>query len=85
MTSNNELSSNPAPPMDDLVEQKVAQTQPIVDQPTAEEHGLGLNDTEHIADQAGVEIPDEVPLDVKGTLEERDEHRWQLDPDSAQL
>ncbi|MEM7768980.1 MAG: DUF6335 family protein [Cyanobacteria bacterium P01_A01_bin.37] len=36
------------------------------------------------ATQAGISPPPEVPLDVKETLEKRDQDRWELNSDSAQ-
>ncbi|NJO45578.1 MAG: hypothetical protein HC835_08055 [Oscillatoriales cyanobacterium RM2_1_1] len=62
---------------------KFARTQPIVNQEVEKTKGLDLNDTEHIADMAGVAIPEGEELQVQETLENRDQERWQLDPDSA--
>lgn len=37
-----------------------------------------------IASKAGVEMSEGETLHTKETLEQRDQERWQLDPDSAQ-
>jgi Family of unknown function (DUF6335) len=41
------------------------------------------NDTEKLAEAAGVTIDDDSPIAIEETLEERDRDRWELDPDSA--
>lgn len=62
------------------------QTKVIPDTPVAETKDAVPegHDTESIADAAGIDIPDGEPLEVKSKLDERDEKRWQLDPDSAE-
>lgn len=42
------------------------------------------NDIDNIAANAGIETPGEEALHTKEKLEQRDQQRWQLDPDSAQ-
>lgn len=42
------------------------------------------HDVESLADSVGIDTPDAEPLEVKSQLDERDEQRWQLDPDSAE-
>lgn len=37
-----------------------------------------------LAQDAGVSIPQGDPINVKSMVEERDEQRWELDPESAQ-
>lgn len=37
-----------------------------------------------VAAKAGVDLAPGQPTDVKRILDERDENRWELDPDSAQ-
>lgn len=37
-----------------------------------------------IADAVGVSMDDDEDISIKQTLEERDDQRWQLDPDSAE-
>ena len=39
---------------------------------------------DNIAAKAGVEVPPEEALHTQEKLEQRDQERWQLDPDSAQ-
>jgi len=41
------------------------------------------NNIDEIAANAGVEMSEGEPLHTKEILENRDEQRWQLDPDSA--
>jgi Family of unknown function (DUF6335) len=41
------------------------------------------NDTEELAEAAGITVDDESPLNIEDTLEDRDRDRWELDPDSA--
>jgi Family of unknown function (DUF6335) len=41
------------------------------------------NDTEELAEAAGIIIDDDSPLAVEETIEARDRDRWELDPDSA--
>jgi Family of unknown function (DUF6335) len=41
------------------------------------------NDSELLATAAGIEIPDQTPLDLKAMMEDRDRDRWELDADSA--
>ena len=48
-------------------------------EPTPEHNGI-----DQIAARAGVETSGEEPLHTKEVLEQRDQERWQLDPDSAQ-
>ncbi len=43
----------------------------------------GQNDTEALAEAAGIVIDDDMPLDTEETIEERDRDRWELDPASA--
>jgi hypothetical protein len=43
----------------------------------------GQNDTEDLAQAAGVSVDDRSPLHIKDTLDDRDRDRWELDPDSA--
>ncbi len=42
----------------------------------------GQNDTDLLASAAGIELPDEAPLQFERMMEHRDLHRWELDPDS---
>jgi hypothetical protein len=58
---------------------KVIRDQPVAaTEPIAEVH-----DVNQLADAAGVDIPEEEPLNMKERLDQRDEQRWQLDPESA--
>ncbi|MGC9504284.1 DUF6335 family protein [Baaleninema sp.] len=57
------------------VEDAISDTKPMVDR-------QGVDD---MATEAGAELAPEEPLHLKDKLEERDEERWQLDADSAQL
>jgi hypothetical protein len=41
------------------------------------------NDTEELAEAAGIVIDDDTPLDTEEMLLERDLDRWELDPASA--
>jgi Family of unknown function (DUF6335) len=41
------------------------------------------NDTEELAEAAGIVVDDDKPLDTEEMLEERDRDRWELDPSSA--
>jgi Family of unknown function (DUF6335) len=41
------------------------------------------NDTEELAEAAGIVVDDDTPLDTGEMLEERDRDRWELDPASA--
>lgn len=41
------------------------------------------NDTEELAEAAGIVVDDDTPLDTEEMLEERDLNRWELDPASA--
>jgi hypothetical protein len=42
------------------------------------------NVVEDLAISAGVQTPDRVPLHTSEMLEERDSHRWELDPESSE-
>jgi hypothetical protein len=42
------------------------------------------NVVEDLAISAGVQTPDSVPLHTSEMLEERDSHRWELDPESSE-
>lgn len=42
------------------------------------------NIVEDLAVSAGVQTPDRVPLHTSEMLEERDSHRWELDPESSE-
>lgn len=42
------------------------------------------NVVEDLAISAGVQTPDRVPLHTNEMLEERDSHRWELDPESSE-
>lgn len=41
------------------------------------------NDTEELAQAAGIVLDDDTPLDTEEMMEERDRDRWELDPASA--
>ena len=41
------------------------------------------NDTEQLAEAAGIAVDDDSPLDTEEMLERRDLDRWELDPASA--
>jgi Family of unknown function (DUF6335) len=41
------------------------------------------NDTEKLAQAAGIVVDDDTPLDTEEMLEQRDLDRWELDPASA--
>ena len=41
------------------------------------------NDTEKLAQAAGLAVDDDTPLDTEEMLEQRDLDRWELDPSSA--
>ena len=41
------------------------------------------NDTEELAEAAGIEVADDTPLDTEEMLLKRDRDRWELDPISA--
>lgn len=41
------------------------------------------DDTEELATAAGIETRDRHPIRTHDLLEQRDEQRWELDPDSA--
>jgi hypothetical protein len=41
------------------------------------------NDTEELAEAAGIVVDDDTPLDTEEMLLERDLDRWELDPASA--
>ena len=41
------------------------------------------NDTEQLAEAAGITVDDDSPLDTEEMLERRDLDRWELDPASA--
>ncbi len=41
------------------------------------------NDTEDLAQAAGIVVDDDTPLDTEEMLDERDRDRWELDPESA--
>ena len=41
------------------------------------------NDTEQLAEAAGIVVDDDTPLDTEEMLEDRDRDRWELDPASA--
>jgi len=41
------------------------------------------NDTEELAEAAGIVVDDDTPLDTEEMLAERDRDRWELDPASA--
>jgi hypothetical protein len=41
------------------------------------------NDTEELAEAAGIVVDDDTPLDTEEMLAERDLDRWELDPASA--
>jgi Family of unknown function (DUF6335) len=41
------------------------------------------NDTEELAEAAGIVVDDDTPLDTEEMLEQRDLDRWELDPASA--
>jgi hypothetical protein len=43
----------------------------------------GQNLTESNAAAVGIEIPDRTPLGVQEMLDRRDDHRWELDPESS--
>ncbi|EAW33540.1 DUF6335 family protein [Lyngbya sp. PCC 8106] len=62
------------------------QTKVIPDTPVAEAMDAvpERHDTESLADAVGIDTPDTKPLEVKSKLDQRDEQRWQLDPDSAE-
>lgn len=58
---------------------KVIPDQPVAaTEPFPERH-----DVDQLADTMGVEIANEEPVKMKEKLEQRDQNRWQLDPDSA--
>ncbi|PPT05992.1 hypothetical protein CKA32_004464 [Geitlerinema sp. FC II] len=57
------------------VEDAVSDTKPMV-----ERRGV-----DNMAAEVGAELEPEEPLHLKDKLEKRDEERWQLDADSAQL
>ncbi len=40
------------------------------------------DDTENLAVAAGIEVRDRHPLHTRDLLEQRDDRRWELDPDS---
>ena len=42
------------------------------------------HDAESLADSAGINVPDTEALEVKSQVDQRDERRWELDPDSAE-
>lgn len=42
------------------------------------------NDVEMNAQSVGVEMKDRQPIRVEAEMERRDDHRWELDPDSAE-
>lgn len=56
-----------------IPDQPVAATEPIAE----------VHDVNQLADAVGVDIPEEKPVNMKEKLDQRDEQRWQLDPDSA--
>lgn len=41
-----------------------------------------LNTVDQIATEAGVELPAGATVGIKSRLQERDENRWELNPDS---
>lgn len=41
------------------------------------------NDTEKLAEAAGIVVDDDTPLDTEEMLKDRDRDRWELDPASA--
>ncbi|MGB3536102.1 MAG: DUF6335 family protein [Microcoleaceae cyanobacterium] len=57
-----------------IPDQPVAATEPIPER----------HDVDDIASEMGVEIANEEPVQMKEKLDQRDEQRWQLDPDSAE-
>ncbi|MDY7021804.1 MAG: DUF6335 family protein [Cyanobacteriota bacterium] len=63
--------------------EEFAQTQPLVD-PQEKQQGLDLNDTRHLTDLVGVDKSELKDKDMKEVMEQRDQDRWQLDPDSAE-
>lgn len=43
-----------------------------------------LNTVDEVAKEAGVELPVGETVGTKSMLQDRDEHRWELDPNSAE-
>jgi hypothetical protein len=43
----------------------------------------GQNDTEELAEAAGITLDDGSPLDLQEMMQARDRQRWELEPDSA--
>ena len=59
---------------DDVGDESAGGSSPTPDQDIVEE----------IGEAYGITFQDNEPLDVLGKLEHRDEHRWELDPSSAE-